>query len=66
MSSVKQLIIEDAHCSIVGDKVTLKGMRVSSVDHSEMAKTTCTNVVKCIDKNGSTERISKCLLHKFK
>jgi DNA polymerase elongation subunit (family B) len=66
MSCVKQLIIEDAHCSVVGDKVTLKGVRVSSADHSEMVKTTCTNVVKCIDKNGSNERISKCLLHNFK
>lgn len=66
MSSAKQLIIEDAHCSVVGDKVTLKGLRVSSADHSEMAKTTCINVVKCIDKNGGIERIPKCLLHNFK
>jgi hypothetical protein len=46
MRSIKQLIIEDDHCSVVGDTVTLKGLRASSDGHSEMAKMTCTNVVK--------------------
>jgi DNA polymerase elongation subunit (family B) len=66
VGSAKKLIIRDAHCSVIGDKVTLKGLRVSSADNPEMAKTTCTNVVKCIEDNGGTHRIAKCLLHNFK
>jgi len=66
MSSAKQLIIEETHCSVVGDKVTLKGLRVLLADQSAMAKKTCSDVVKCIDENGSTERIINCLLHNFK
>jgi hypothetical protein len=66
MSAAKKLIIKDAHCSVIGDKVTLKGMRASAPDNPEMAKTTCTNVVKCIEDNGGTHQIPKCLLHDFR
>jgi hypothetical protein len=66
MHSTKKFIIEETHCSVVKDKVILKGVRVSLDDQSKMAKKTCSNLVKCIDENGGTDRISKCLLHNFK
>ena len=65
MSSTKKPFTKQMKCPVVGHQVSLKGLRVTVAEATEIAQRSCSNVVHCLNAHGSIESITGCLLHEL-